>query len=213
MKTVALVPIKGPIQAKSRLAGALNTEERADLARNMTANVLIAATASHELSDVAVISPIVAALDLPPGIIRITQKGYGLNSGLEQGREWALSVGADALLILFADLPLLKSSDVSAMVKLGRLPGTLVLAPDRHGDGTNAMLTHPVTIARFAFGPGSFKRHRAAGREAGAHTKLYFSPGTELDVDTPDDLEYLSLENSIVADRLLNRLAETVLLY
>jgi 2-phospho-L-lactate guanylyltransferase len=74
---------------------------------------------------------------------------------------------------------------------MGAKEDSVVLAPDRHGSGTNSMLSHPVSLARFAFGPGSFDIHRAAAMHAGANLEIYRSPGTSLDVDTLDDLDYL----------------------
>jgi 2-phospho-L-lactate guanylyltransferase len=191
VKTVAIVPVKSLSQAKSRLASILSPEERALLALDMLSHVLDILLSSPEIDAVAVISPQPDELRLPPRVYRIVQERTGLNSLLEQGRSWAIDRGADALLVLFADLPLLSQSDISRMIRLGREENSVVLASDRHGSGTNSLLSHPVTLARFAFGPGSFDVHRAAAIHAGANLEIYRSPGTSLDIDTLDDLEYL----------------------
>ena len=191
MKTVAVVPVKSLSQAKTRLANILSPEERALLVLDMLSHVLDTLRASREIDEVAVISPQPSELRLPPGVTPILQARHGLNDLLEQGREWAIRRDADALLVLFVDLPLISSGDISRMVKLGEKEGTVVLAPDRHGSGTNSMLAHPVTLARFAFGPASFDTHRVAAMHAGANLEIYSSPGTSLDIDTLDDLDYL----------------------
>ncbi len=191
MKTVAVVPVKGLSQAKTRLANILSPEERALLLLDTLSHVLNTLLSSREIDSIAVISPQPDELRLPLLVTPIVQEREGLNNSLEQGREWAIQRGAQALLVLFADLPLLSSSDISRVAEMGREEGTVVLAPDRHGSGTNAMLAHPVTLARFAFGPDSFNIHRIAAMHSAADIKVFRSPGTSLDIDTLDDLDYL----------------------
>lgn len=194
MRTVAVVPVKSLRESKSRLAGALSPEERASLTLGMLGHVLWAVERSGIVSGIAVISPEPGRLALPSGVICIEQARIGLNNLLEQGREWAIAEGADALMVVFADLPLLSPQDVADVVHLGRSAGTVVLVPDRHGQGTNLMLAHPVSIARFAFGADSYTRHQTEASRAGAHVQTYTSGGTALDIDTPDDLLCLEAE-------------------
>ena len=193
MDTVALVPVKRLNRAKSRLAPALSRRERASLARNMLAHVLEAIDRSGVVDTIVVIGPGVEAGEwgLPHDAVPLAQSRHGLNNALEEGRQWAISQGADALLIMFADLPLLTPQDVMGMVELGSRPGTVVLAPDRHRRGTNALFTRPIGLARFAFGPDSYNRHAALALQAGANLQVYSSQGTALDVDTPDDLSFI----------------------
>jgi 2-phospho-L-lactate guanylyltransferase len=61
----------------------------------------------------------------------------GLNLALEDARAWAARQGAAGLLVISGDLPLLSPSDVRALV---RRDAPVVIAPDRHGLGTNALL-------------------------------------------------------------------------
>ncbi len=190
MKTVALVPVKDLRQAKGRLGHILSATERASLAHNMLAHVLQTIAGSGVVDHTVVISPDVEELDLPMGVIPLLQTRPGLNDALEEAREWAVAHGAEAVLVVFADLPLLSAQDVASMVKLGARPGTIVVAPDRHWHGTNALLSHPPALARFAFGPDSYSRHVALALEAGAYLHVYSSDGTALDVDTPDDLSF-----------------------
>ena len=63
----------------------------------------------------------------------------------------------------------------------------VVVVPDRHGTGTNALLLEPPDAIRPAFGPGSRERH--LGLAAGAVVDEV--PGLLLDVDTPEDLAAL----------------------
>jgi 2-phospho-L-lactate guanylyltransferase len=191
VKTVAIVPVKGLGLAKSRLGGILTAEERSLLVLDMLAHVLAALRQSGAVDETAVVSPSPAELPLPAGVRALKQRKPGLNVALEQGRRWAVSRGADAVLVAFADLPALTANDISRIVELGEPAGTVVLAPDRHGTGTNLMLAHPASIARFAFGPGSYAAHTEHALTAGARVEVYRSHGAGLDIDTLDDLEFL----------------------
>jgi 2-phospho-L-lactate/phosphoenolpyruvate guanylyltransferase len=67
----------------------------------------------------------------------------------------------------------------------------VVIVPDRHGSGTNALRLSPPDVIAPAFGPGSFARHAARGAAAGAVVRVAQAPSLELDVDTPGDLAAL----------------------
>jgi 2-phospho-L-lactate guanylyltransferase len=189
VRTIAIVPVKDLQRAKTRLAGHLRPEERATLTREMLAHVLAAISESGVVDCTGVISPAPETLDLPSGAIGIRQEREGLNNVLEQGREWAEGERAAALLIIFADLPLLSPTDITSLVELGSDDNTVVLCPDRRDTGTNLMLAHPPPVARFHFGEESYGKHLAAAIQAGARVHTYRSTGTGLDIDTIEDLE------------------------
>jgi 2-phospho-L-lactate/phosphoenolpyruvate guanylyltransferase len=208
MRVVAAVPVQALAGAKSRLAPALAPDERAALTLRLLGGVLDA-LAAPDVAARLVVSPDPAVLAaaraagqgdaaalLQTAVRRDGPDGLdGLNAALVAAREWAEGRGADALLVVLGDLPLLSRADVAAILALARhTPAAVVLAPDRHEHGTNALLLRPPGAIPFAFGPGSLARHleAAAARDLPAH--LYRSPGTALDVDTPDDL-------AAVADR------------
>ena len=67
----------------------------------------------------------------------------------------------------------------------------MVIVPDRHGSGTNALLLEPPQVMPPSFGAGSFARHAALARAAGAEVKVSELPSLSLDVDTPADLAAL----------------------
>ncbi len=67
----------------------------------------------------------------------------------------------------------------------------VTIVPDRHGQGTNALLITPPGALVPTFGVGSFARHAARARAGDAEVKVVDLPSLGLDVDTPDDLEAL----------------------
>ncbi len=70
-------------------------------------------------------------------------------------------------------------------------PPDVIVVPDRHGDGTNALLLTPPDAIQPAFGPGSRERHERLAEEAGATCTAIAVATLGLDVDTVDDLAAL----------------------
>ena len=64
----------------------------------------------------------------------------------------------------------------------------MLVVPDRHGIGTNALLLHPPDAMEPSFGEGSHARHLGNARAAGIHAETVQLPSLALDLDTPDDL-------------------------
>lgn len=191
MKTFAVIPVKSLQNAKTRLASLLSPAERAELVQEMLHHVIDALHRSNRIEQIAVISQEPSQLSLPSYVTIIPQTEAGLNNLLEQGRSWAIANHADALLTIFADLPLVTPNDISRLVEMGEQQNSVTLAPDRHHCGTNALLSHPPAIAQFAFGPSSLESHIALAQAAGALVQLCDAPGFSLDIDTLDDLATL----------------------
>ena len=98
--------------------------------------------------------------------------------------------GAERALLVPGRLPGARPDELSRL--LARRPApSVVIVPDRHGSGTNALLLTPPSAIAPSFGAGSFARHAACARAAGATVKVCDLPSLGLDVDTPDDLAAL----------------------
>jgi 2-phospho-L-lactate guanylyltransferase len=67
----------------------------------------------------------------------------------------------------------------------------VVIVPDRHGTGTNALLLAPPDVIHPSFGPGSRQRHEDAARAHGARCRIAQPRSLVLDVDTADDIAVL----------------------
>ena len=181
-----IIPVKPPHQAKSRLSEVLSEDQRAKLARSMLRHVFGAALAAGGVDQIALLGP--SRLGLPGDVMLLGDPGGGLNPAVESALAHVADEGAGRMIVLFADLPLLTSQDVE---RLAAAPsGTIAIAPDRHGTGTNA-LSLPIPAAKgftFAFGTDSFAAHRAEAGRLGLRIELVHSPGLARDVDVPDDL-------------------------
>ena len=80
------------------------------------------------------------------------------------------------------------------MLSCAGLPPVVVVAPDRHRQGTNALLVSPAGLIEYDFGAGSFERHCARARQAGARLEICELPSLALDVDLPEDLDIVAQE-------------------
>lgn len=187
-----LIPVKPLCQAKSRLAGHLGPAERAELSRRLLSNVLGAARSAGVLAGILVVSrdKSVLAQVRAVGVCGVPEQGRGLNQALRQARREAVIRGADAVLVLPADLPWVTAQDVCELYQRGWNSPGVVISPSRDG-GTNALLLRPPDAIEFAFGPHSFRRHRLLAQAAGFPVQVFDSPTLAMDVDRPEDLRML----------------------
>jgi 2-phospho-L-lactate guanylyltransferase len=198
----AAVPFKGPVGSKRRLAALLSPEERARLSLAMLDGVLEALLGVSVIERVLLLRP-PATADSPRGLpadARLTvvdeaAEGYSdgrdnLNGTLVQAQALATSGGADALLILPADLPLVTSADLAAMLDAAAM-APIAIAPDRAETGTNALLLTPPMAIGPSFGEGSFQQHRRLAADTGLTIAVVHRPGLALDLDTPADVARL----------------------
>ncbi|MEO6717642.1 MAG: 2-phospho-L-lactate guanylyltransferase [Novosphingobium sp.] len=186
MNCWAVIPFKQAGQAKGRLAAALSEAERAALAVAMLHHVVGVAGQAVHVRQLCLLGP--TRLDFPEHIVQLTDPGTGLNPALHTALASVSAAGADRMIVLFADLPLLTSQDIEL---LAAAPAeTIAMAPDRHGTGTNA-LSLPLPAAKgftFCFGPDSFARHKAEADRQGIRIEEVHSQGLARDVDMPEDL-------------------------
>jgi len=191
-RVVAIVPIGALENAKSRLGGSLDAEERRDLVDAMIERTLGATTATQAIAETLVVSPDREALAQADrlGARTMRQRGQGLNAGIREARDDAIAGGADAVMILPIDLPLVSPAALAQLVAplgvVGERP-LVVLAPDRHHRGTNGLLLAPPDAIEPSFGGDSRAAHEACARDAGARYVELDGP-LSLDLDTPDDL-------------------------
>lgn len=191
MSLWAIVPVKPMRKGKSRLGSVLDEGERVALSRDMLRHVLHALGGVERIERTLLVSrdAEVLALGRRHGARTLAERPpIDLNQALDQATRAALGSGATAVLILPADLPLVTPADIDALLDLADPPPVLVLAPDRHQDGTNALLSAPPGLIEYQFGPRSLSRHRTAAGAASIRVVECDRPGLALDLDLPEDL-------------------------
>ncbi|MGD8555412.1 MAG: 2-phospho-L-lactate guanylyltransferase [Anaerolineales bacterium] len=190
----AIVPVKPLRKAKSRLAGVLTKDERADLGERLLVHTLSTLQQVPGIACTLVVSRDSRVLSLARemGARTVTERGSPhLNRALVRATVVAKGYGVSAVLVLPADLPLIASKDIEKLMAKATLPPVVVIAPDHKGKGTNALLSSPPGLIEYDFGDNSFARHVAAAKQAGARVEVCKLPGLGLDLDDPIDLKKL----------------------
>ena len=92
--------------------------------------------------------------------------------------------GCRRAVVVHADLPF--ADDLRGFADLE--PDVVAMVPDRHGDGTNVLSVPTGAGFAFAYGAGSFGRHRAEAERLGLTTVVIDAVHLGWDVDEPADL-------------------------
>jgi 2-phospho-L-lactate guanylyltransferase len=199
-----LIPVKRLDRAKLRLASSLFPEDRRRLGLAMLADVL-RATEDWPSRFIVTSDTEAEALSLAFGCSLIPDLGGGLNQAIGHGTAAAVRAGSQKLLVLAADLPLVRREDIAAMFAMEE---QVVIVPSGDG-GTNAILRWPPAVIASRFGPRSAAAHQALGRAAGVPTRTVSFPSLHLDIDRYADLVSLgqldSPRESVMLARALLR--------
>ena len=193
--TYAIIPVKPLARAKSRLARALKAPTRAALVRSIFSRTLDVIAQVERIGGTIVVSRDLTILELARQrhASALMESDSGLNPAITQAAQWAVQHHARSALIIPVDLPLITSADLDEMINRAEEERCIVIAPDRHEDGTNVLLVRPPDMIHFAYGASSFNAHRAQAIERGLIVHEYRSPTTAFDIDVPDDLEMYRL--------------------
>lgn len=197
MTTFAIVPVKRFRTAKQRLDDDLSAGTRRALTEAMVTDVLVALRRAERVDRVVVVTaePAAEALARGYGADVIEEKDdHGHSEAALLGIADAVERGADRVLLVPGDCPALRPPEVDALLSGGAPPGggpEIVVVPDRHGTGTNALVLSPPGAMAPSFGPGSRARHEEAARAAGVEPRIVETPSLMLDIDTGEDLDAL----------------------
>ena len=193
-KTWVVVLIKDFDSAKERLRPALGHKSRRALARRnaqLAVNAaaagdhVLAVTGSEEVADMAAAWG--ASVLLEPS-------EEGQNTAAERGIARARAGGAEAVLLLSSDLPLVTADAVRQLLQAaGRLKAPVVVAVPAIGrGGTNALYLRPADVIGMHFGDESLAKFQDDAEARGVKLVVHHSEALALDLDEPSDLELLS---------------------
>jgi 2-phospho-L-lactate guanylyltransferase len=187
----AVIPIRAFALGKARLADALDGVERAALGRRWAEQVAAAATPMP----VVVVSsdPEVRAWASDLGLDGLDDPG-SLDAAVTFGRDHLRAAGCSRVVVAHADLP--HARDLARLARDAAQP-IVALVPCHRDDGTPVLSVPATADFRFAYGPGSFRRHAAEARRLGLGLRVVRDPDLAFDVDVPDDL--VGLDTSLQA--------------
>ena len=192
MRTLGILPVKSFPNAKQRLRPGVDPELRGRLAETMLYDVLDALSATALAGVIVVtageaVARIARAHDA--AVIRDWEQGH--NAAASLGIAEAARRRADRALLVPGDCPALDAAEVDELLERPHVAPSVMIVPDRHGTGTNALLITPPDALQPSFGPGSCERHAALAAAAGIAYETVPVPSLALDIDTPEDLTAL----------------------
>jgi 2-phospho-L-lactate/phosphoenolpyruvate guanylyltransferase len=195
VRTAAILPVKSFDAAKQRLASSLASGSREALAEAMFQDVLASLRKVKGLERIVVVAsePTVELATDDQVVVIEDDARAGQSQATLAGIRWAVTSGFERALLVPADTPLLAPAEIDEL--LANAPEAVVIVPDRHGTGTNALLLRPPTVTEPSFGPDSLQRHVAAAEAAGVAHRVERVASLIFDVDTSDDL-------AVVADAI-----------
>ena len=193
-KTWVVVLIKDFDSAKERLRPALGTKSRRALARRNANLAVTAAAAGDHVLAVAGSEEVAEMAAAWGASVLLEPREEGQNTAAERGIARARDAGAEAVLLLSSDLPLVTPAAVRHVLQAaGRLKAPVVLAVPAIGrGGTNALYLRPADAIGMHFGDESLAKFKVEAEARGAKFVVHRSEAIALDLDEPSDLERLS---------------------
>ena len=191
MTNWAIVPVKKLDCSKSRLSDVLSADARRDLICSLLIRTLNILNASEFIENTIVISKDQSVLRLADkeGAYTVEEDSPSeLNSALHQATLVTMKYAATGLLILPADLPLLREEDVEKIIVAEDSNRLVVIVPDQHGVGTNALFIRPPGMLNYKFGQDSLLAHKEEAKRVRAEMHVYRLSNIEFDIDDPGDL-------------------------
>jgi len=187
--TIPIIPMKPLSEGKTRLARQLTRDQRAELIVGMLRRVIAAIkSASIELFWVIGGDERVMQLTRNNDGLWLEELGRNLNDTLTKAFERAYLQGNSAL-YLPGDLPFIKPSDITSLLRSSERGSNITLAPARRDGGTNAIVVpHGIPFLP-ELGQRSFAKHLSQAAAKEISVSIYYSQGLGFDLDTIDDLE------------------------
>jgi len=161
----AVVPLKRPVIAKSRLRGAVPRTGHQDLVLAMALDTVAAVVGCPAIGTVVVVcdDPAVRGAVADLGARGVADlPGAGLNAAMVFGAS-ALGDHDSPVVALTADLPAARPEELAEALSAAAEAGGAAFVPDTAGTGTVLLTARSASTFAPSFGMGSAARHEAAG--------------------------------------------------
>jgi 2-phospho-L-lactate/phosphoenolpyruvate guanylyltransferase len=194
LKTWVVVLIKDFDSAKQRLRPVLGVKSRRALARRNAHLAVTAAAAGDHVLVVAGGEEVAEMAATWGADVLLEPHEEGQNVAARRGINRAAEKGADAVLILSSDLPLVTPGAVRELLEAAaRLDSPVVVAVPAIGrGGTNALYLRPPEAIGLHFGDDSLAKFREDAESRRVEFVIRHSDAMALDLDEPSDLARLS---------------------
>jgi len=188
-----VVLVKDFGSAKQRLGPALDPSQRSALARTNATRAIRAAAAGDRVLVVAG-SDEVATLAAELGAeVLVEPRQEGQNVAAQRGIAHATGAGAESVLLVSSDLPLVTKQSVEDLLGAANAVAqpAVIAVPAIGRGGTNALYLNPPHAIGLHFGDDSLASFRREAQAKGVRFVIYRSAEMALDLDEPADLARL----------------------
>jgi 2-phospho-L-lactate guanylyltransferase len=192
MAVFAIVPVKGLSVSKRRLSKYLSPQQRKLLIEAMLNDVLNGLKLS-KIHRIVIVSsdPAVSLIAEKHGVYFFSPSRNGLNRAVKEATAWCMRNQASSVLVVPADIPLLRPEDINKILELGAYNCSGVVLSPSNNNGTNTLFQNPPNLISPMFGHESFRKHFRQAKNKGISVKIYYSNSVDLDIDSQKDLEKL----------------------
>lgn len=191
MPAWAVIPLKSPHSAKSRLSGVLDAQQRLRLFYALARRVIDATLHTPGIEGVTVVTANDAVVEFATNLgaqcLRL-ESDRGTAEACSGALQKLPAHCVERVLFIAGDIPLISSSVLMPLVALSDSSPIVAIAGDRRQIGTNALLCAPGGVMPLCFGDASFAHHLSAAARLGIATHIIESEVLALDIDEPDDL-------------------------
>ena len=196
MKIAAIIPVKTFSKAKTRLN--LSLDQKLKLCEMMLVEVTSTIFNSKKIDKIIIVSKDEVALKLTKkfGVIDIfDNEESGVNHAVSLADDYLEQNDYDASIVFPQDIPFLQEEDIENLLRFQKSPKSVLIVPSRRFDGTNALLRTPVNLMETHYDEDSYKIHLEVGKSLTSNTSLVLLRRIMMDVDNPEDLEFLLNQN------------------
>lgn len=192
-----ILPVKGFEKSKLRLAKLLTDSDRKALAKAMFIDVIRVLCSSIAVTNIIVVTSnaevMKLALEYGVTVVEEPELCKGLNAAVTLGVNYAQAAGAEQVMIIHADLPLLKQEHITLLQEAhGECAVTVV--PDKLKLGSNVMMLTMPTKMQFFYGENSFHLHQLFCQQHDITHQTFIINDLMLDIDEPEDVIELSTQ-------------------
>ena len=190
MKTVAIIPVKSFLKAKSRLT--LSPDKTVDLCKLMLNEVLETISVSKNINRTIVVSHDQSAFDISKrfDVVEVFDESEsGVNNAIELADKYISDSEFDTSLIIPQDIPFFISSDIDNLFSFFQNKSILSV-PSRHFNGTNSLIRSHPNPMKTRYDEGTYKSHLQQAKSDGISFSIVLIRRIMLDIDTQDDIEF-----------------------
>ena len=201
-----VLPVKPLAEGKSRLHNFLDPEKIIELNKGLFESTFERIMNCNSIDQLMVVTH-------DPQLLTYTEANGGLGlqenypSSLNQAISQAFSVIQEEdpgpVLVIPADLPQMRSEDLAELISLGKSDRFLVIVPDWHQTGTNALYISGPTLIQPRFGHRSFQKHTGQALKKSADLTIWLNKTMQYDLDTFQDLHLcnkIEVQSSILTN-------------